>query len=46
MTKKYPVEHEGKTVFVTVPEDDEPTTWAGGGNGPVLPRGQAEKRSD
>jgi hypothetical protein len=43
MVKKYPVEFEGKTVCVTVPEDDEPTTWAGGGNGPVLPEDKPKK---
>jgi len=54
--KTYPVEFDGKTVLVTIPENepqrdgDKPTTtWAGGGNGPTLPEDkqqQSKKRSD
>jgi hypothetical protein len=45
MCKKYPVEFEGRTVFVTVPED-EPTKWAGGENGPVFPEDNLKKGDD
>jgi hypothetical protein len=41
MCEKYQVEFEGMTVFVIVPDEDEQPSgkWAGGQNGPVLPRG-------
>ena len=47
----YPVELDGKTVLVTIPEneprddgDKSTTTRAGDGNGPVLPEDKPKRR--